>query len=84
VQPGWCTLAHQHACCQPDEEGLHFTSLVGKAFISHSLSCWYSSLQGFELADPTKLMGDAQPKERSGTESYFSSLSGFRSVKKLA
>lgn len=43
--------------------------------------------QGFELADPTKLAG-AGPNaleldRRSGTESYFSSLSGFRSIRKL-
>jgi len=42
-------------------------------------------VQGFELADPNKLPGNttAALQERSGTESYFSSVSGFRSIKKL-
>lgn len=40
-------------------------------------------MQGFELADPTKLGGPQPTLERSGTESYFSELSGFRSIKKL-
>lgn len=36
--------------------------------------------QGFELADPTKLAGNPALQERSGTESYFSTVSGFRSL----
>ncbi|KAJ9526152.1 hypothetical protein QJQ45_009618, partial [Haematococcus lacustris] len=42
----------------------------------------FTPVQGFELADPTKIAA-TQSTERSGTESYFSSLSGFRSIKKL-
>ncbi len=46
----------------------------------------FTPVQGFELADPTKLPGGQQApqlQQRSGTESYFSALSGFRSTKKL-
>ncbi|KAF5833497.1 U4/U6 small nuclear ribonucleoprotein [Dunaliella salina] len=45
----------------------------------------FTPVQGFELADPTKLPGNnpASLQERSGTESYFSNVSGFRSIKKL-
>jgi len=43
--------------------------------------------QGFELVDPTKAAGGGAEGEglqqRSGTESYFSSLGGFRSIKRL-
>ena len=46
--------------------------------------------QGFELVDPTKVAGGASGggegeglAQRSGTESYFSSLGGFRSIKRL-
>jgi hypothetical protein len=48
------------------------------------LSC--VCLQGFELADPTKLPGNNPApslQQKSGTESYFSDVSGFRSIKKL-
>lgn len=36
--------------------------------------------QGFELATPTNAI--TEDKERSGTESYFSELGGFRSLHK--
>lgn len=47
----------------------------------------FTPVQGFELTDPSKLQaggGDAgADAARSGTESYFSNLSGFRSIRKL-
>mmetsp|Transcript_17413 Transcript_17413/g.52333 ORF Transcript_17413/g.52333 Transcript_17413/m.52333 type:complete len:495 (-) Transcript_17413:164-1648(-) len=43
----------------------------------------FTPVQGFELADPTKVNAMPEVGGRSGTESYFSSLGGFRSIKKL-
>lgn len=44
----------------------------------------FTPVQGFELTDPSKLAGQEKSDlERSGTESYFSTISGFRSVRKL-
>jgi U4/U6 small nuclear ribonucleoprotein PRP31 len=45
----------------------------------------FTPVQGFELMDPTKMGGQKLPEvgERSGTESYFSSMGGFRSIRKL-
>ncbi|KAG1662685.1 hypothetical protein FOA52_014611 [Chlamydomonas sp. UWO 241] len=54
----------------------------GGAVSGFQSSLAFTPVQGFELADPTKF-GAAPDSERSGTESYFSSLGGFRSVKKL-
>ena len=38
-------------------------------------------LQGIELTNPLLAKQQEEEKERSGTESYFSEYSGFRSIK---
>mmetsp|Transcript_16110 Transcript_16110/g.34858 ORF Transcript_16110/g.34858 Transcript_16110/m.34858 type:complete len:493 (-) Transcript_16110:371-1849(-) len=52
-----------------------------------SSSLAFTPVQGFELTDPSKLPGTSTlptlDQQRSGTESYFSNLSGFRSIRKL-
>lgn len=41
-------------------------------------------MQGFELADPTKLEPQSGLETRSGTDSYFSTRSGFRYTSLIA
>ncbi len=44
----------------------------------------FTPVQGFELTDPSKAAGgQSADLQRSGTESYFSTMSGFRTIKKL-
>ncbi len=63
--------------------GSGFASSSGIQTSGLTTSLAFTPVQGFELADPTKL-GQQQPVgQQSGTESYFSALSGFRSSKKL-
>mmetsp|Transcript_32954 Transcript_32954/g.83657 ORF Transcript_32954/g.83657 Transcript_32954/m.83657 type:complete len:498 (-) Transcript_32954:312-1805(-) len=63
--------------------GASTTSGLQTSGLTTSLA--FTPVQGFELADPTKLPGQSQAglDPKSGTESYFSSLSGFRSIRKL-
>ena len=43
----------------------------------------FTPVQGFELTDPSKMANEASDMQRSGTESYFSTMSGFRTIRKL-
>ena len=46
----------------------------------------FTPVQGFELTDPSKAAGagtETSDLQRSGTESYFSTMSGFRTIRKL-
>mmetsp|Transcript_19087 Transcript_19087/g.32724 ORF Transcript_19087/g.32724 Transcript_19087/m.32724 type:complete len:498 (+) Transcript_19087:198-1691(+) len=43
----------------------------------------FTPVQGFELADPTKLAPPSGLETRTGLDSYFSARSGFRSIKRL-